>query len=91
MRDVYRVATFVESVSMRGPDERQEILFSYRSVEDRIPLDHPLRAMRQLVDPVLVDLSPRFQALYSGLGAAVDPTRAAAPRPPAPDALLDSE
>ena len=27
---------------MRGPDERQAILFSYRSIEDRIPADHPL-------------------------------------------------
>ena len=33
---------------MRGPDERQAILFSYRSIEDRIPPDHPLRAMRRL-------------------------------------------
>jgi hypothetical protein len=38
---------------MRGPDERQAILFSYRSIEDRIPADHPLRAMRRLVDPLL--------------------------------------
>src|SRR5574338_838410 len=50
---------------MRGPDERQAILFSYRSIEDRIPPEHPLRAMRQLVDPLLVSLSPRFQALYA--------------------------
>jgi len=53
---------------MRGPDERQAILFSYRSIEDRIPADHPLRAMRRLVDPLLVELSPRFQALYSAVG-----------------------
>jgi transposase len=53
---------------MRGPDERQAILFSYRSIEDRIPADHPLRAMRRLVDPVLVELSPRFQRLYAPTG-----------------------
>jgi transposase len=53
---------------MRGPDERQAILFSYRSIEDRIPGDHPLRAMRRVVDPLLVELSPRFQALYSAIG-----------------------
>ncbi len=45
---------------MRGPDERQQILFSYRSVEERIPADHPLRTMRKLVDPLLVELSPRL-------------------------------
>jgi transposase len=53
---------------MRGPDERQAILFSYRSIEDRIPADHPLRVMRRLVDPLLVELSPRFQALYAAVG-----------------------
>ena len=53
---------------MRGADERQAILFSYRSIEDRIPADHPLRAMRRLVDPILVELSPRFQRLYAPLG-----------------------
>lgn len=53
---------------MRGADERQAILFSMRSIEDRIPADHPLRALRQLVDPLLVELSPRFQALYAAGG-----------------------
>jgi transposase len=53
---------------MRGPDERQAILFSYRSIEDRIPADHPLRAMRRLVDPLLVTLSPRFERLYAPIG-----------------------
>jgi transposase len=53
---------------MRGSDERQAILFSYRSIEDRIPADHPLRAMRRLVDPLLGALSPQFQALYAAIG-----------------------
>jgi len=53
---------------MRGAEEQQAILFSYRSIEDRIPSDHPLRAMRQLVDPLLSELSPRFQALYASTG-----------------------
>lgn len=53
---------------MRGADERQAILFSYRSIEDRIPADHPLRAMRRLVNPLLVELSPRFPRLYSAIG-----------------------
>jgi transposase len=56
------------SATMRGPDERQTILFSTRSIEDRIPADHPLRAMRRLVDPLLVELSPRFQRLYASTG-----------------------
>ena len=53
---------------MRGSDERQAILCSYRSIEDRIPSDHPLRAMRRLVDPLLVEPSSRFLTLYSVIG-----------------------
>jgi transposase len=53
---------------MRSSDEKQSALFSYRSIEDRIPADHPLRAMRKLVDPILLLLSPRFDALYSPIG-----------------------
>jgi len=53
---------------MRGEDRRQDVLFSYVSIEDRIPADHPLRAMRSLVEPVLTALSPRFQTMYSAIG-----------------------
>lgn len=53
---------------MRGADERQPVLFSYRAIEDRIPADHPLRALRKLVDPLLVELSPRFQGMYATTG-----------------------
>ena len=53
---------------MRGSDEQQPVLFSYRHIEDRIPADHPLRALRQLVDPILIELSPRFQRLYAANG-----------------------
>lgn len=53
---------------MRGESPQQTILFSYRSVEDRIPAEHPLRVIRQLVEPVLRDLSPRLEALYAKVG-----------------------
>lgn len=53
---------------MRGHDEQQAVLFSYRPIEDRVPADHPLRALRDLVDPVLAELSPRFQRLYAANG-----------------------
>ncbi|MGH6628907.1 MAG: IS5 family transposase, partial [Burkholderiales bacterium] len=53
---------------MRGDDLQQVVLFSYRSVEDRIPPDHPLRVIRQLVEPILRELSPRFAPLYSQYG-----------------------
>lgn len=53
---------------MRGADHPQTTVFSMISIEDRIPVDHPLRAMLALVNPVLAALSPRFQAMYSTLG-----------------------
>lgn len=43
-------------------------MFATVVLEDRIPADHPLRAMRALVDPILRDLSPQFEALYSRTG-----------------------
>lgn len=53
---------------MRGDDQQQDVLFSYRSIDERIPADHPLRVIRRLVDPVLRELSPRFATLYSKYG-----------------------
>ena len=38
---------------MRGRDERSEGLFSYVRLEERIPADHPLRAIRLLCDEAL--------------------------------------
>ena len=53
---------------MRGADRPQTVLFSFLSMEDRIPADHPLRTMQTLVTPILTALSPRFQAMYSRMG-----------------------
>ncbi len=53
---------------MRGADEPQTTLFSYVSIEDRIPADHPLRTIHALVNPMLTALSPRFDALYARMG-----------------------
>ena len=53
---------------MRGADEPQTTLFSYVSVEDRIPSDHPLRTIHALVNPILSTLSPRFEVLYARMG-----------------------
>jgi transposase len=53
---------------MRGPDERSDSLFSYVSCERRVPADHPLRAVRGLVDEALEVLSADFERLYSKIG-----------------------
>jgi len=53
---------------MRGGDDNQGAMFSYVSLEDRVPSDHPLRVVRRLVDSALQALSPRFAAMYSAVG-----------------------
>ena len=53
---------------MRGWDARSDALFSYVSCEARVPKDHPLRPIRQIVDKALATLSPEFAKLYAKLG-----------------------
>jgi transposase len=53
---------------MRGDERTQDGMFSYVSLEQRVPADHPLRAVRKLTDAVLETLSPEFDALYAASG-----------------------
>ena len=53
---------------MRGEDRGPETMFSYVSAEQRVPKEHPLRAIRALVDDVLRDMSREFDGLYARVG-----------------------
>ena len=53
---------------MRGEDRNQQEMFSYGSLEDRVPTDHPLRQIRAIVDKALAQLSPTFDAMYTDHG-----------------------
>ena len=53
---------------MRGRGQSARSLFSYVSLEERVPQWHPLRRVRAIVDEALASLSPRFEALYSKRG-----------------------
>lgn len=53
---------------MRGNHDETSRLFSYLSPETRVRPDHPLRAMRRLADAAFVELSPRFDQMYSSIG-----------------------
>jgi transposase len=53
---------------MRGDDRQPDAMFSYVSAEQRVPQDHPLRAIRALVDDVLRDMSREFDGLYARVG-----------------------
>jgi transposase len=62
---VHAIGTFLLRKPMRGKDDRSEILFSYIRLDERIPADHPLRVIRQLVDSALAELSRAFVKLYA--------------------------
>jgi transposase len=53
---------------MRGADQQPGSMFSYVSLEERVPPDHPLRAIRRITDQALEALSPRFGAMYVHFG-----------------------
>jgi transposase len=49
---------------MRGKDDQQSELFSYGSLEERVPANHPLRPIRAMVDEALREMSARFDKIY---------------------------
>jgi transposase len=49
-------------------DHQQSHMFSYLSPEARVRKDHPLRAIRSMVDEVLRALSPQFGRMYAKEG-----------------------
>ena len=53
---------------MRGTDQQQNHMFSYLSPETRVRKDHPLRAIRAMVNQVLAQLSRRFDRMYATVG-----------------------
>lgn len=53
---------------MRGSDDQSGSLFSYVSLEERIPERHPLRKIREVVNAALVTLDDDFERLYAGDG-----------------------
>jgi transposase len=53
---------------MRGDDQQQDGVFSYVSLEQRVPAGHPLRTIRAMVDEALRELTGRFDELYATTG-----------------------
>ena len=58
---------------MRGKFEDQGGLFSYVSPEARVPKDHPLRKIRELVRDVLRDLEPHIWPALFERRTSLDP------------------
>ena len=55
-------------MGMRGNDAVSGKLFSYVNLEKRVPADHPLRVIRDIVNATLSAMSAEFDALYSPFG-----------------------
>lgn len=53
---------------MRGEDLQQHELFSYGSLEERVPAGHPLRPIRAMVDDALKEMDGRFDEIYGADG-----------------------
>ena len=53
---------------MRGNEKQQDGMFSYVSMEERVPQDHPLRSIRRLVEQILATMSKRFDEMYAENG-----------------------
>lgn len=61
---------------MRGADITPTALFSYRTLEERIPREHPLRKFRRVVDGLLSTMDQELDALYAKTGrASIPPER----------------
>ena len=66
---------------MRGETSRQKYMFSYVSLESRVPPDHPLRAIKAMSDEILKGMDAALDAMYEDTGRRSVP----------PERLLKSE
>jgi len=53
---------------MRGADSKQGSMLCLLSPETAVPTEHPIRAIKKLVDMALKDLNPAFDAMYASTG-----------------------
>ncbi len=53
---------------MRGRSHPQSSLFIYVDLESRIPKNHPIRKVRQVIDQALDELEDVFEVMYAEIG-----------------------
>ncbi len=57
---------------MRGRQAPQVTMLAFIDLEERVPVDHPLRRIKRLADEALAELSPTFDAMYKAGRPSVD-------------------
>jgi transposase len=68
--DTLRGVAMRRARTMRGSDGVQEALFTVAKLEDFVPAEHPLRAIRGLVNEALAGLNSLFNTVYADSGRA---------------------
>lgn len=53
---------------MGGDDQQQSEMFSYVSLEECVPHEHPLRKIREMVDQILGTMAKDFDGMYAKTG-----------------------
>ena len=53
---------------MRGNNEQQAAVMLYITPDQKVPQDHPIRALKPIVDRALAELSPVFNQMYKKIG-----------------------
>jgi transposase len=53
---------------MRGYDRPQSTMLTLVNPEKRVPVNHPIRLIKQLAEVALKELSPLFEQMYSEVG-----------------------
>ena len=77
---------------MRGQQERSGSLFSYVSIEERIPASHPLRRIRKLADQAFDRLNPTTPSgPGEGFGQPKEGKKRAKGEPAGPESTKDEQ
>ena len=58
----------MDQITMRGKPQAQPDFLTVINLNQCVPEDHPLRAIKRRMDAVLKKLSPLFDELYEELG-----------------------
>ena len=52
----------------RGRRDPQVSMLAFVDLEERVPVDHPIRSIKRMADGALAELSPLFDAMYAETG-----------------------